>query len=502
MSSRDKSKAPLILTASRTLTRRRFLTELALAGGAAALGWPRWSGAQSLPFDLGIAPLPQNTPVDHIFVLMMENRSFDHYMGWRTGTNQQHYTGTYDDPENPLDGQTVATHALAPDYRGCNFGDPSHGWEGGRSQLRSGFLSGDNDEFAIGYYNEADVEFYAKLAGEGVLCDNYFASLLGPTFPNREYMHSAQSGGIKTNALPPEIGYSSGFTWATIWDRLEAAGVPWGYYHVDLPAALLWGPRLAKGVHPIAELFADAAAGTLPKVAFIDPGFTTGLRTDEHPHGDMRAGQAFSHNVVKAIVESPLWPRSVLFVNYDEWGGFFDHVRPPRMPDARGTDSDPAGLEDFGQLGFRVPTMILSPYAAKGVLSSSLLGIRSPKSPPPGKLFAPTPSRFYDHTSILKYIEWRFGLAPLTARDAAAANIGLELLDFTQTPRLDAAEIVDALPRSVVTSQPCPGEELDGLPVEPPEEIKDAFAHALESGYFESVGWDGNLPSLDDVLGI
>jgi phospholipase C len=502
MSSRKTPKTPLVQTASRTLTRRRFLQELALAGGAAAIGWPRWANAQNLPLDLGLAPLPGQTPVDHIFVLMMENRSFDHYMGWRTGTNQQTYTGTYSDPENPLDGQTISTHALAPDYRGCEYGDPSHGWEGGRTQLRDGFLSNGNDEFALGYYNESDIEFYAKLARQFTLCDNYFASLLGPTFPNREYQHSAQSGGIKTNVLPPEVGYTAGFTWATIWDRLEAAGVSWGYYHVDLPAALLWGPRLAKGIHSIVNFYADAAAGTLPKVAFIDPGFTTGLRTDEHPWGDIRAGQAFAHNVVKSIVESPLWPRSALFVNYDEWGGFFDHVRPPRMPDARGTDSDPAGPEDFGQLGFRVPTQVISPYAVKGALASELLGIRSPKNPAPNKLFAPTPSRFYDHTSILKFIEWRFGLAPLTARDAAAANIGLELLDFAQTPRLDAAQIVEALPRPLVTSLPCPGEELEGLPVEPPEEIKDAFAHALESGYFESVGWDGNLPSLDDVLGL
>jgi phospholipase C len=498
-----RSCAPLVQTASRTLTRRRFLQELAAAGGMAALGWPRWSSAQALPLDLGGAPPnPSQSPVDHIFVLMMENRSFDHYMGWMTGTHEQSYTGTFGDPGHPLEGQSMATYHLAPDYRGCEFGDPSHGWEGGREQLRNGFLTGDNDEFAIGYYEESDVEFYAKLARQFVLCDNYFASLMGPTFPNREYMHSAQSGGMKTNALPPEVGYTAGFTWATIWDRLDAAGVSWAYYFVDLPAALLWGPRLAHGIRHIEALFADAAAGTLPHVAFIDPGFTSGLRTDEHPYGDIRAGQAFSHNVIKSIVESPVWPRSALFLNYDEWGGFFDHVRPPRMPDARATDFDPAGTNDFGQLGFRVPTQVISPYAPQGMLASSLLGLRSPRNPSPGKTFSPTPSRFYDHTSILKFIEWRFGLAPLTMRDAAAANIGLDLLDFEQTPRLDAAEIMEALPRVPVTSLPCPGEELEGLPAEPPEEISDAFSHALESGYFESVGWDGVLPNLNDVLGL
>src|SRR6185369_503226 len=108
-------------------------------------GWPRWSGAQSLPLDLGLTPSPGSTPVDHIFVLMMENRSFDHYMGWRTGTNQQSYTGAYDDPDTPLNGETRATYHINADFRGCEFGDPDHGWGGSREELRNGFLSAGND---------------------------------------------------------------------------------------------------------------------------------------------------------------------------------------------------------------------------------------------------------------------------------------------------------------------------------------------------------------------
>lgn len=500
-------RSPLIVTASRTLTRRRFLQSTAVAGGAMALGWPRRAWGQLL-LEPDLTRLPDSTPVDHVVVLMNENRSFDHYFGWLTGTNQQTYTGIYDDLTQPLNGQTRSTHHHAPDYRGCDFVDPSHSWTGGRAQLRNEtFLTGSNtDEFAIGFYLESDVEFYGKLARQFTLCDNYFCSLLGPTFPNREYMHSAQSGGLKNNALPPEAGFPTGFPWLTIWDRLEAAGISWAYYFVDLPAILLWGSRLAKGLRHTEDFFADALAGTLPNVVFVDPGFTTGLRTDEHPHGDVRAGQAFAHNVVKAVVESPLWPRMAMFLNYDEWGGFFDHVRPGRMPDDRATDGDPGGDNDFGQLGFRVACAVISPYARKGLLATEILGLKSPKNPPPPKAFTKTPARFYDHTSILKFIEWRFGLAPLTARDAAAANIGLELLDFDQAPRLDVAEIVEALPRPVVTSEPCPGEELEGTGVDGPledalEQIGDAFQHALESGYFESVGWDGQLPTLDSVLG-
>ncbi len=117
-------------------------------------------------------PNPNNAPVDHIVVLMMENRSFDHYFGWVTNTNQQTYT-------DPRTGAVVATHHLDGDHRGCGFADPDHGWSGGRDEMAKGFLGGHNDEFALGYYLEQDLELYAALAGNFTLCDNYFAALMG-----------------------------------------------------------------------------------------------------------------------------------------------------------------------------------------------------------------------------------------------------------------------------------------------------------------------------------
>jgi phospholipase C len=475
------------------MDRRGFLrSAAALAGGALGADvLAGWTGARALAPPIGGLPLalpnPANAPVDHIVVLMMENRSFDHYFGWRTGTNRR----TYADPD--AGGTLVETHHLAPDYRGCGHPDPDHGWDGGRAQMAEGFLAGRNDEFAIGYYEAADIELYAKLASQFTLCDNYFCSVMGPTFPNREYMHSAQSGGLRSNLLPPQVpGHQTGFTWPTIWDLLEKAGVPWAYYFVDLPAIALWGPRLAKGARHIEHFYADAAAGTLPNVVFVDPGFTTGHRTDEHPHGDVRAGQAFSHNVVQAVLSSPVWPRTAMFLNYDEWGGFFDSVqRPPRARDARATDHDPGGADDFGQLGFRVPCTVLSPYSPSGALASSL---------------APA-GRFYDHTSILKLIEWRFGLRSLTARDATAANIG-ELLDFGQAPRLDVDEITEALPRVPVASAACDGDLLAGIPGLPEvptgtasAPVDSDFDAALASGYFESVGYRIDPRPLAVALG-
>ncbi|MGH7818981.1 MAG: phospholipase C, partial [Candidatus Binatia bacterium] len=371
--------------------------------------------------------------------------------------------------------ETLGTFHLTPDFRGCNPGgpgnlrpylDPDHSWDGGRRQITGGFLTDDNDEFAIGYYEESDVELYAKLARQFTLCDNYFCSVLGPTFPNREYMHSAWSGGQTTNNLPSDVpGQETGFQWQTIWDLLDAAGVPWAYYFVDLPAIGLWGSRLLRGARHIESFFADAYAGTLPNVVFVDPGFTTGFRTDEHPYGDIRSGQAFSHNVVKAVVESPLWSRSALFVNYDEWGGFFDSVQtPPTVNDeTKPLDGNlQARSGSFSQLGFRVPCMIVSPFAPKGVRSSQVV-----------------PNRFYDHISILKYVKERFGLPSLTPlhkaqfpgqfdpgtgdRHDEAANIGELLLSQADPARLDPAFLVEALPRPLVHSCPCPHEVLEGI---------------------------------------
>src|SRR5206468_7453641 len=135
-------------------------------------GWPRPSKAAPSPF--GIDLRLSVGPIDHVIVLMMENRSFDHYFGWRTDTQHQvilDHRG--DSSTNPNYDQPVATHRLVPgDYRGCGHPDPDHGWGGGRQQLAQGFLSGSNDEFAIGYYDSGDLDFYTKLANEFTPCDN------------------------------------------------------------------------------------------------------------------------------------------------------------------------------------------------------------------------------------------------------------------------------------------------------------------------------------------
>ena len=174
--------------------------------------------------------------------------------------------------------------------------------------------------------------------------------------------------------------------------------MPASHYFVDLPTTALWGARLVPETHPIAEYFALCQVGALPRVVFLDPGFTTDLRTDDHPGGaDTRAAQKFVADVFWAFARSPHWQRGAFLVTYDEWGGFFDHVPPPILPDDRASSDD---NENFGQAGFRVPTILASPYAQRGFVDHAL----------------------YDHTSILRFIEWRFLGAPPTGPAVAAGS--------------------------------------------------------------------------------
>jgi phospholipase C len=453
-----------------------------LPGGASLVfgrGRPRLKGGSILDRP------PAQAPIDTIVVVMMENRSFDHYLGWlatdeayleagrsaygRKFTVDGSQTQQFLMPDGtPVDTHRIVTGAETNPFRGCPFGDPGHSWTEGRAQRDGGFLAtgSDNDELALGYYTADDLPYYAALARRFTVFDRYHSSCLGPTYPNREYMHSAQSGGIKSNAFPFEVGYPDGFDWPTIWEKLAAATVPGRYYYSDLPATALFGPRLNSISSPIANYFQDAAAGQLPNVVFVDPKFLGDGQTDEHPLGDVRAGQRFTYEVVKAFVDSPQWERGVMFLTYDEWGGFFDHVAPPVVRDDRASDVD---ADNFGQLGFRVPTRMISPYARPGFVDHQL----------------------YDHSSILRFIEWRFLGAPahgagrkrrkwwLTTRDRYANNIG-----FSLKPRRPELEV--DLPEATTETSPACAEALTARSAAGP--MTD-FARAYHQGFFERMGY-------------
>src|SRR6185312_987293 len=192
-----------------------------------------------------------------------------------------------------------------------------------------------------------------------------------------------------------------------------AAGLDGRYFFNDIPFTAFWGAKYLGITHPYAEFVAACESGLLPQVSYVDPRFVdeaSGTSNDDHPHADIRNGEAFLNQVYTAVTNSPAWPNTVLIITFDEWGGFFDHVAPPLGP----IPPADAALGSDGRLGFRVPALIVSPFAPRQFVAR----------------------RACDPTSVLKLIEWRWNLAPLTVRDATANNLAA-ILNFDQ-PDLSA----------------------------------------------------------------
>ena len=345
--------------------------------------------------------------IKKIVVVMMENRSFDHLLGWHPTADARQEGLEYPDGS----GGTQLTYHLT-DFQGCGHPEPDHSWGGAREEYADGAMTGfltagDNDAFAIGYYTEQDRPFTSALARNFTTLDRFFASVLGPTFPNRMFLYAAQTDRLE-NTL--EIS-----TLPTIFDRLLEKQVNVKYYPSDFSFLLLWGAKYAPITSPYGQFLMDAAAGKLPQVSFVDPRFfgdDIGIGGSDHPYSDIREGDAFLSRTFDAVASGPDWPGTIFIVIYDEWGGFFDHVAPPRA--AAPNDVDPDIVDGKALLGFRVPAIVASPFT-RG----------NPDAPR-------VVSDVFDHTSVLKLIEWRFGLAPLTARDASD-DVGslLDALDLT-----------------------------------------------------------------------
>jgi phospholipase C len=462
-------------------TRREFLQRTAAGAGLAA------SAGLALHPDTVLAaaarrqrevqiPSPRNLPIDTFVVLMMENRSFDHYLGWLPNADGRQAGLQFTDPH----GRTFPTHRLLDDFQGCAFLDPDHSWDGGRTQLdggrMDGFLKAQSDVFSIGYYEEPDLPFTPSMAKAFTTFDRFFCSLLSSTYPNREYMHAGQSYGRMDNSVPIS-GTQLGFPDSTIFNLLAAAHIPSRYFYTDIPVSALWGlPGLARSSQ-VQTFYEQAASGTLPALSFVDPSFQgeeSGTSGDEHPHGDVRVGQAFIADVVHAFMDSPQWKRGALFVVYDEWGGFFDHVVPPRVPDLRSSGDL---SNDFGQMGFRIPAVAVSPYARRGHVDHSIYGFES----------------------ILKMIRYRYGRPALTPRDLFANNIAAAF-DFQSDPDYDIPDLPH--PPDIVASACAgsPGIDVGSIldnPIVKPAQTKapprpkphDLYS-LVSSGYLERLGFD------------
>ena len=387
-----------------SISRRKFLGNMAAAGTVAGVAGGPMSkllqAAQPLP-------APASSGIEHIIVVMMENRSFDHFLGWLPHANGRQAGLTYYDKQN----QPHPTFHLT-DYQNCTFADPDHSYAGARIQYDGGkcdgwLKAGTNDVFPIGYYQQQDLSFLGHAAPGWTVCSNYFAGILGPTYPNRFYQHAAQTDRLDNT--------STVSTLPAIWDRLAAAGLSGRYYYSDIPFTALWGSRYLSISRPYTEFLAACASGTLPNVSFVDPRFvdeSSGTSNDDHPRADIRNGEAFLNQIYQAVTRSPNFANTVLVINYDEWGGFFDHVPPPLRPIPPGD----AAVGSDGRIGFRVPSLVISPFARRQYIATAQ----------------------FDHTSVLKMIEWRWNLDPLTVRDATANNLA-GVLDFAR-PQLHAPQ--------------------------------------------------------------
>jgi phospholipase C len=340
--------------------------------------------------------------------LMMENRSYDHYLGARSMLEGKQGDGLVASMRNPdLDGKLVAP--WQPDNQQLCDIDPPHGWDALHAAFNGGQCDGfvkqhqmvhDNDRGAIQpmqFLTRKELPTTWALADEYATADRWFCSVMGPTFPNRYYWHTGESGGLMSNVLPP----AGGFPWPSIYNRLRDKGVEWRYYHGSISfVSLICNFNVADRVFGFSDFIADAAAGTLPPVVYIDPFFNN---NDDHPPVHPINGQELIAAVYTALATSPQWKNCLLVVTYDENGGFFDHVAPPKTVDDRASVG-------FDQLGFRVPTLVAGPYVKQGHVSSVT----------------------YDHTSALRHLERTFGLEPLNKRTTAANDLS----DFIDMDRL------------------------------------------------------------------
>lgn len=267
---------------------------------------------------------------------------------------------------------------------------------------------------AMGYYDGRDIPFYWNLADEYVLFDRFFSSSAAGSFMNHVYWVTASPGRGEDKATPEGLGDLT-----TIFDRLQERGIPWKFYinkfdpsltyrslseDAPRPPQVEWvpllnidryldTPELFQRIVDLDEFYSDLDTGNLPAVSYVKI-----IGSSEHPPASLQAGQRAARTMIHALMQSEAWEKTAFIVTYDDWGGWYDHVPPPKV-------------DEYGY-GFRVPALMVSPYAKQGAIDSTEL----------------------DYTSILKFIEENWDLEPLTARDAGANSIASGF-DFTQEPR-------------------------------------------------------------------
>src|SRR5437016_280377 len=360
----------------------------------------------------------------HIIFFVQENRSFDSYFGrlgpYRVSLGLSNnvdgvpLNATLLDTSgvavHPYHYQTVCTDNMSPFWNESHFDFDGGKMDNFLKTTTSAYSSTDpTGTRAMGYYDQTDLPYYYALATQFATTDRFFSSVMSNTNANRMYLFAATSFGHIRPDTPP----TGGWTQPTIFDHLDDAGVSWRYYYQDNGAYLpQWSTyqRDAAKLKPIANWYTDLQnESTMPSVIFIERAGPSGL--DEHPGNNVQKGAADVAKIINALLTSPSWRSSALIRTYDESGGLYDHVVSASMnsPDATAPmlqSGDKPG--DFAHSGFRVPMVVVSSWVKPHYVSHT----------------------WRDYTSILRLIEVRFNVAPLTARDAAADDM-MEFFNFS-----------------------------------------------------------------------
>ena len=361
-------------------SRRRFLQRLGAAGILSPLAFDVARGQSQQRVHASM-----RLPIENILICCNENRSFDHYYGVAP------FAGAYGIPAGYSQPSGVPGLRIPPyDNSSPVSPDPNHDW----NTIHGDWDKGKVDGFltsgtiqALSYTDPSQLGYYYSLFSEFTLCVNYFCSLLGPTFPNRLYLAGATSGGQTTNNIT-----AGSLDWPVILDLLDAHRITWKVYNIggacNVTGSLTsyycnnmfqffkrWYSDPRVNSFADSDYYADLAFGNLPQVSFVMTNDIDG----EHPPYPLNVGEALQQQLIGALRQSRYWARAAYFLTYDEGGGFFDHVVPPVF-DAYGA-------------GFRVPTWVISPFARKSHLESTV----------------------YEHSSLLKFVERVFDLPTLAS---------------------------------------------------------------------------------------
>ena len=364
------------------------------------------------------------TPVSHVVIVMMENHSFDNIFGAYPSANRTANNSTTLSqiiaPNNLLNAPSPEVSQVpAGEYSTRNpvegYGVYHSDWDGGKMD---GFAK-NSGSLSMTHFTSSQLSLEWNWAEEYGLGDNYFASFLGETDPNRLFSLAGFSSVTADYGPPPYISVND-----SILAQLSNAGVPWRYY-IEEPSQSLFPLNYFSGIETYSanigswnEFFSSLSSGSLPSVSWVMPVGGGAESVSQHPPENVTQGEVWLERIVNSVMESKYWDSSAIFVTYDEGGGYYDHVAPPVI--------------DGTQLGFRVPLLVISPFSKEGYVSHTLL----------------------NHDSLLSFIEYNWGL-PALNQFVGDSNVPLDFFDFgsSRLPLIFSASTTFPQPLQMRSSQ-------------------------------------------------